>query len=31
MKRPHTRIKEIEGGRIELAHLLDQRAELDAN
>jgi hypothetical protein len=30
MKRQHTRIKEIEGGRIELAHLLDQRARLDA-
>jgi hypothetical protein len=30
MKRAHTRIKEIEGGRIELAHLLDQRAQLDA-
>ena len=30
MKRQHTRIKEIEGGRIELAHLFDQRAQLDA-
>lgn len=30
MKRQHTRIKEIEGGQIELAHLLDQRAKLDA-
>ncbi|MDB5577432.1 MAG: hypothetical protein JWR80_2608 [Bradyrhizobium sp.] len=30
MKRQHTRLKEIEGGRIELAHLLDQRAMLNA-
>jgi hypothetical protein len=30
MKRPLKRIKKIEGGRIELAHLLDQRAKLDA-
>jgi hypothetical protein len=30
MKRQHTRIKEIEGGWTELAHLLDQRAKLDA-